>query len=65
MISYRSNQINLIIDFILSSYNFASTTQQRDNAEDFSYDDYYIYHLGAEGLIFDVISPNFPTIRSR
>lgn len=65
MISYRSNQINLITDFILDSYSFASTMQQRDNAEDFYYYETGIYQLGAEGLIFDIISQNFPTIRSR
>jgi hypothetical protein len=66
MISYRSNQVNLISDYILDSYSFASTTQQRDNTEDFYYFDSTtgIYHLGSEGLIFDLISQRFPTVRS-
>jgi hypothetical protein len=59
MISHRSNLINLIIDFILDAYNFASTTQQRDNSEEFFYYDSTTgrYHLGAEGLIFDINKP--------
>ena len=65
MISFSSNQINLITDFILDTYSFVSTTQQRDNAEDFYYFNGQFYELGAEGLIFDVITHNFPTVSSR
>ena len=65
MISSRSNQINLITDFILDTYSFASTVHQRDNSDDFYYFNGQYYELGAEGLIFDLISQNFPTVRSR
>lgn len=64
MISSRSNQINMITDFILDSNSFASTTQQRDNTEDYYWFNGQYYELGAEGLILDLISQNFQTVRS-
>lgn len=66
MISFRSNIINLISDFILDAYSFVSTTQQRSNSENFYWYDSTtgIYQPDAEGKIFDTITHNFPTIRS-
>ena len=67
MISYRSNLINLITDFILDTYYFASTTQQQSNSENFYWYDSTTgkYQPDAEGEIFDTITHNFPTLLSR
>ena len=67
MISSRSNQINLITDYILDSHSYASTTQQHSNSQNFYWYDSTtgIYQPDAEGKIFDTITRNFPTVRNR
>ena len=51
----------------MDTYYFASTTQQQSNSENFYWYDSTIgiYQPDAEGKIFDTITHNFPTLRSR
>ena len=53
MISYRSNLINLITDYILDSHSFVSTTQQQSISDNFYWSDSTtgIYQPDAEGKI--------------